>query len=46
LRQQGDDVVATDAEVDVTDAEAVAAALVPVAPDVVYHLAGLAHVGQ
>lgn len=42
----GDEVVLTDAEVDVTDVEALGASLVPIAPDVIYHLAALAHVGQ
>jgi GDP-4-dehydro-6-deoxy-D-mannose reductase len=46
LEDQGDEVVLTDADVDVTDGEAIAAAVVPVAPDVIYHLAALAHVGR
>jgi len=46
LEDQGDEVVLTDAEVDVTDGEALRAALVPVAPDVIYHLAALSHVGR
>lgn len=46
LEQMGDEVVATGAEVDVTDAEATAAAMVDSRPDAVYHLAGLAHVGR
>lgn len=46
LRDCGDSVVSVDAEVDVTDGEAVRRSLVAVAPDVVYHLAGLAHVGR
>lgn len=46
LHAAGDDVVSTDAEVDVTDAAAVAASMIPSAPDVVYHLAALAHVGR
>ena len=46
LADAGDDVVATGAEVDVTDAEAIAAAMADARPDAVYHLAGLAHVGR
>lgn len=45
LEEQGDEVVRTDAEVDVTDGDAVADSLLGVNPDVVYHLAALAHVG-
>lgn len=46
LRSEGDEVVAVDKEVDVGDPAAVRGALVDAAPDVVYHLAALAHVGQ
>lgn len=46
LESAGDEVVHTVSEVDVTDAEAITAALVGSAPDVVYHLAALAHVGK
>ena len=46
LEEAGDEVVATGAEVDVTDAEAIAAAMAGARPDAVYHLAGLAHVGR
>jgi GDP-4-dehydro-6-deoxy-D-mannose reductase len=46
LEAAGDDVVSTDAEVDVTDAAAVTASMSASAPDVVYHLAALAHVGR
>lgn len=46
LEEQGDDVVLTDAEVDVTDGEALALSLIPAAAHVVYHLAALAHVGH
>ena len=46
LVDAGDEVVATGAEVDVTDTEAIAAALAQARPDAVYHLAGLAHVGR
>lgn len=45
LSEHGDDVVAIDHEVDVTDADAVGRAVAEVAPEVVYHLAALAHVG-
>lgn len=46
LEEAGDDVVAVGQEVDVTDAEVVAGAVNEVRPEVVYHLAGLAHVGR
>ncbi|HTZ09842.1 MAG TPA: GDP-mannose 4,6-dehydratase [Acidimicrobiales bacterium] len=46
LESQGDLVVGIDHEVDVTDPEAVRVALTEAAPDAVYHLAALAHVGQ
>ncbi len=46
LAECGDEVVLTDSEVDVTEPSAVAASLVPAAPDVVVHLAALAHVGR
>jgi len=46
LRAQGDDVVAVDLEVDVADAAAVTLALEATAPDAVYHLAAMTHVGQ
>lgn len=46
LAEAGDEVVATGAEVDVTDAAALEAALVVARPEAVYHLAGLAHVGR
>jgi GDP-4-dehydro-6-deoxy-D-mannose reductase len=45
LSHCGDDVVAVDHEVDVTDAEAVGRTVAEVAPEAVYHLAALAHVG-
>lgn len=44
LAEVGDEVVLS--EVDITDGPAVVAEMVAVAPDAVYHLAGLAHVGQ
>jgi GDP-4-dehydro-6-deoxy-D-mannose reductase len=46
LRESGDEVVASDLEVDVTVASTVEESLVPAAPEVVYHLAGFAHVGE
>jgi len=46
LERAGDEVVGTNAEVDVTDAEAITASVVGCAPDVVYHLAALSHVGR
>jgi GDP-4-dehydro-6-deoxy-D-mannose reductase len=46
LRGLGDQVVAIDHEVDVTDPTAVLAAFGEARPDAVYHLAALTHVGQ
>ena len=46
LVREGDDVVAIDLEVDVADPAAVADAVSEAAPDVIYHLAALAHVGD
>jgi GDP-4-dehydro-6-deoxy-D-mannose reductase len=46
LREQGDDVVVTGEEVDVTDAAAVRASIAAIAPEAIYHLAGWAHVGS
>ena len=46
LRSEGDEVVAIDLETDVTDAYAVAAAVAAAAPDAIYHLAALSHVGD
>jgi GDP-4-dehydro-6-deoxy-D-mannose reductase len=46
LREQGDHVVATDNEVDVTDLPVLREALVASEPDAVYHLAALTHVGR
>jgi GDP-4-dehydro-6-deoxy-D-mannose reductase len=46
LRDQGDEVVGIDHEVNVTDGGAVRAAVMSAAPDAVYHLAALAHVGE
>ncbi|MGO9195720.1 MAG: GDP-mannose 4,6-dehydratase [Acidimicrobiales bacterium] len=46
LSASGDSVVAVDAEVDVTSPTATRDSLRSVQPEVVYHLAGLAHVGR
>lgn len=46
LRDQGDEVVAVDLEVDVADPAAIAPALEAARPDAVYHLAAMTHVGQ
>lgn len=46
LRECGDEVTLVDMEIDVTDPAAVRASLTAAEPDVVYHLAGLAHVGR
>jgi GDP-4-dehydro-6-deoxy-D-mannose reductase len=46
LEHQGDQVVSIDHEVDVTDPTALLAAVSEAAPDAIYHLAALTHVGQ
>jgi GDP-4-dehydro-6-deoxy-D-mannose reductase len=46
LRESGDDVVEADSQLDITDREGLGRALVDAAPDAVYHLAALTHVGQ
>lgn len=46
LGSAGDEVVVLGGSVDVTDAEAVRAAVGKTAPDAVYHLAALSHVGD
>jgi len=46
LREQGDEVVAIDYEVDVTNPVALLEAVTAAAPDAVYHLAALTHVGD
>jgi len=46
LRDLGDDVVAIDREVEITDPTALLEAMSAAAPDAVYHLAALTHVGQ
>jgi GDP-4-dehydro-6-deoxy-D-mannose reductase len=46
LRELGDEVVAIDREVEITDPTALLDALSSAAPDAVYHLAAMTHVGQ
>ena len=46
LEASGDDVVAADLGVDVTDGDSIASSILVAAPEVVYHLAGFAHVGE
>ena len=46
LRGLGDQVVVVDHEVDVTDPAALLSAFTAAAPDVIYHLAAMTHVGQ
>jgi GDP-4-dehydro-6-deoxy-D-mannose reductase len=46
LREHGDEVVSIDLEVDVTDPGALGPVMSNVAPDAIYHLAALSHVGQ
>jgi GDP-4-dehydro-6-deoxy-D-mannose reductase len=46
LVESGDEVVAIDHEVEITDGDAVRSAVVEAAPDVVYHLAALTNVGR
>lgn len=46
LEVEGDDVIATGEEVDVTDAAAVRASIEDIRPDAIYHLAGWASVGS
>ena len=46
LRELGDEVVAIDRDVEITDPTALLEALSAAAPDAVYHLAALTHVGQ
>ena len=46
LRDLGDDVVVIDREVEITDPVALLAAVSDAAPDAIYHLAALTHVGQ
>lgn len=46
LRRCGDEVVAVDREVEITDPGAVGSAMVAARPDAVFHLAAFAHVGR
>ncbi|MDE3085541.1 MAG: GDP-mannose 4,6-dehydratase, partial [Acidobacteriota bacterium] len=46
LAELGDEVVAIDHEIDVTDAQAVRSAVLDAGPEAIYHLAGRTHVGQ
>jgi GDP-4-dehydro-6-deoxy-D-mannose reductase len=46
LRDQGDEVIETDREMDVTDPEVVRSTIVAVQPEAIYHLAALTHVGR
>ncbi len=46
LRAAGDQVVAIDREVEVTDVGAVSRAVAEAAPEAIYHLAALTHVGE
>ncbi len=46
LREVGDEVIVIDHEVDVTDPEALLVAVTDAAPDAIYHLAALTHVGR
>ena len=46
LHDQGDDVVAPGAEVDITDGAAIAGAIAEASPDAIYHLAALSNVSE
>jgi len=46
LRDQGDEVIGIDREVNITDGAAIRDAVVGASPDVLYHLAARAHVGE
>ena len=46
LRDLGDEVVAIDREVEITDPAALLAAMSSAAPDAIYHLAAMTHVGE
>jgi GDP-4-dehydro-6-deoxy-D-mannose reductase len=46
LQIAGDEVVKSDTDVDITDTEAITAMVKQAEPDVIYHLAALAHVGR
>jgi GDP-4-dehydro-6-deoxy-D-mannose reductase len=42
----GDEVIVTDLEVDITDAQAIAKVVASTAPNAIYHLAAMSHVGE
>src|SRR4051812_49599 len=46
LRECGDQVTVADSELDVTNGPALATAFADAAPDAIYHLAALTHVGE
>ncbi len=46
LKEKGDEILGADEEVDVTDTDAIARSVGDAGPDVLYHLAGFAHVGR
>jgi GDP-4-dehydro-6-deoxy-D-mannose reductase len=46
LREQGSEVVVVDREVDVTDADSLGGVVTEAAPDAIFHLAALSHVGE
>jgi GDP-4-dehydro-6-deoxy-D-mannose reductase len=46
LKDRGDDVTVIDIETDVADGAAIARVMAEIAPDAVYHLAALTHVGE
>jgi GDP-4-dehydro-6-deoxy-D-mannose reductase len=46
LKDQGDDVVAIDKETDIADQAALTPVVLDAAPDAIYHLAALTHVGE
>jgi GDP-4-dehydro-6-deoxy-D-mannose reductase len=46
LREQGDEVMATDREADIADPAAIGPVVTSAAPDAIYHLAALTHVGE
>ena len=46
LREHGDEVVSIDLEVDVTDPDVLGPVVADAAPDAIYHLAAMSHVGQ
>ena len=46
LETMGDEVIVTDLEVDITDAHAIAKVVASTAPNAIYHLAAMSHVGE